>query len=234
MPSDPTPNQQPGPNKSRRRPAPALGGNWIWLVVLVVLALFLMNSPLASPRQIHWSDFVYLIEKDCVKEISQVGDKYEGELVSDWEDRLTAAAAEEKKDPKASATEPPQLRGNVTKANLRNGKFSVDRLQGSDEPCQMLLADKVSKGKLDVYAKPTYTGWMTLMSVLLPVLFVLALVFFFLPRFRDPLGGNFLNNYVKSPARRYERNKTRVTFDDVAGMHNAKSELQEIVDFLRN
>src|SRR5206468_6175475 len=50
----------------------------------------------------------------------------------------------------------------------------------------------------------------------------------------DPLGGNFLNSYIKSPARRYERGKTRVTFDDVAGMQNAKSELQEIVDFLKS
>src|SRR5437762_6291562 len=51
---------------------------------------------------------------------------------------------------------------------------------------------------------------------------------------RDPLGGGFLNNYIKSPAKRYEKSKMRVTFDDVAGMQNAKSELQEIVEFLRS
>src|SRR5262249_57910240 len=44
----------------------------------------------------------------------------------------------------------------------------------------------------------------------------------------------FLSNYIKSPAKRYERSKMRVTFDDVAGMQNAKGELQEIVEFLRN
>ena len=37
-----------------------------------------------------------------------------------------------------------------------------------------------------------------------------------LPRFRDPLGGGFLGNYIKSPARRYEKTKGRVTFEDVA------------------
>src|SRR5207302_602196 len=54
------------------------------------------------------------------------------------------------------------------------------------------------------------------------------------PRFRDPLGGGFLSNYIKSPAKRYERSKQRVTFDDVAGMQNAKGELQEVVEFLRS
>ena len=38
----------------------------------------------------------------------------------------------------------------------------------------------------------------------------LAFIFFFLPRMRDPLGGGFLNNYIKSPAKRYEKGKTAV------------------------
>src|SRR5436190_20107573 len=59
-------------------------------------------------------------------------------------------------------------------------------------------------------------------------------VFFILPRFRDPLGGGFLNNYVKSPAKRYDKSKMRTTFADVADMQNAKMELQEIVEFLKN
>src|SRR3954465_10217491 len=88
MPSAPGPNQQPTPNKSRRRPAPTIGGNWIWLVVLVVLALFLMASPLSSPKQIHWSEFYYLIEQDQLKEVAQVGDRYEGELKDDAKKEL--------------------------------------------------------------------------------------------------------------------------------------------------
>jgi len=70
---------------------------------------------------------------------------------------------------------------------------------------------------------------------LLTTMILLAILFLFvLPRFRDPLGGGFLSNYVKSPARRYERSKGRITFEDVADMESAKSELQEVVDFLRS
>ena len=70
--------------------------------------------------------------------------------------------------------------------------------------------------------------------LVIPLLFVLAFFLLILPRFRDPLGGGFLSNYIKSPAKRYERNKMRTTFDDVADMTNAKGELQEVVEFLRS
>src|SRR5213595_3232682 len=51
---------------------------------------------------------------------------------------------------------------------------------------------------------------------------------------RDPLGGGFLSSYIKSPAKRYDKSKMRTTFEDVANMTAAKSELQEIVDFLKS
>jgi cell division protease FtsH len=86
-----------------------------------------------------------------------------------------------------------------------------------------------------VTREPDRSAWIgTVFVFLLPVLVILAVFFFFIfPRIRDPLGGTFLSNYIKSPARRYERSKTRATFEDVADMENAKSELQEVVDFLR-
>src|SRR5262249_53232490 len=73
-----------------------------------------------------------------------------------------------------------------------------------------------------------------LLLMLLPAALLVAFLFFFLlPRIRDPMGGGFLSNYIKSPAKRYDRTKMRVTFDDVADMQNAKGELQEIVEFLK-
>src|SRR5437762_10554749 len=51
---------------------------------------------------------------------------------------------------------------------------------------------------------------------------------------RDPLGGGFLNNYIKSPGKRYDKSKMRVTVEDVADMQGAKGELQEIVEFLKS
>jgi cell division protease FtsH len=69
----------------------------------------------------------------------------------------------------------------------------------------------------------------------LPLLIVIAFfVFYLLPRLRDSGGGGFASGYVRSPARKYEKGKGRITFEEVAGMDGAKRELREVVDFLRN
>src|SRR5262249_31951973 len=90
--------------------------------------------------------------------------------------------------------------------------------------------EKLSVSKRD---EPTWLGPFLLNMLLLG--FVIAvIVFFFLPRIRDPMGGGFLNSYIRSPAKRYEKGKGRVTFEDVAGMESAKRELQEVVDYLKD
>jgi cell division protease FtsH len=210
MPSDPAPNQTPPSNKGRRKPPP-MGGNWIWLLVLVMLGLVFMAPSISAPKEIYWSEFFQLLTDGNLKEVVQVGDRYQGEVKN--RDKLSEEL--KKKIP-------------------ANGKFSVERLQGVDLPLQQVLAEQAKKGELTVYARPTYTAWLNLLFMLLPVVLLIALFFFFLPRFRDPLGGGFLSSYIKSPAKRYERSKLRVTFDDVAGMQNAKGELQEVVEFLRS
>src|SRR5262249_30164913 len=116
-----------------------------------------------------------------------------------------------------------------------NGKFTVQRLRADDKPFVELLNKQIANGLEVNQTDDTFFAWMTpVVVMLLPAVVVLILFFFLPPRLRDPLGGGFLSSYIKSPAKRYERSKMRVTFEDVAGMQNAKSELQEIVEFLKN
>ena len=211
MPPDSGPNQTPPSPGKRRRPAPPTGGNWIWLVMFCLIGMIVYLSFTKTGSLIHWSDFYQLLSKDQLKEVSQYGDRYEGELKEGEREKLS----------------------DDLKKRMPTIKFSVERLQGSDQDIQKLLNEKSTKG-LIVFAKPTYNWLTSAIFLLLPIAILLAFIFFFLPRMRDPLGGGFLNNYIKSPAKRYERSKTRVTFEDVAGLLNAKSELQEIVEFLRS
>jgi cell division protease FtsH len=54
-------------------------------------------------------------------------------------------------------------------------------------------------------------------------------------RSRDQfMGGGFLSSFARSPAKRYEASKKRITFNDVAGLENVKADLQEIVEFLKS
>jgi cell division protease FtsH len=185
-------------------------GSWVWLVLLAtVLALFLVVDS-TSPPTIPESEFEKLVEQDNVSKVLISKNNLTGEIKD-----LEKVQSEEVKK---------KLRGNTKFHTVLIEEQNRDRLM------------KLLKDHAVVVDVEPERPWLNAILWMLPFLMVLGIfVFFILPRLRDPLsGGGFLSNYIKSPARRYERSKMRVTFEDVADMENAKGELQEIVDFLRS
>ncbi|HTU89340.1 MAG TPA: ATP-dependent zinc metalloprotease FtsH [Gemmataceae bacterium] len=216
MPSNPTPNPNTPPNKPRRRPAPGMGGNFLWIIILAsVIAYFLFTGSTPAPT-IEWGDFWVLLNKHKLKKVVVGADHLTGELIEGSTSDL-----------------PDSVKKSLDK--LHNGrKFTVDRVRLDDLTLLPRLQKEVEEHDMQLMQEPDHFAWLPQMLMLiLPAALLLGLFIFLLPRFRDPLGGGFLSNYIKSPARRYERSKMRITFDDVAGMQNAKSELQEVVEFLR-
>ena len=79
---------------------------------------------------------------------------------------------------------------------------------------------------------PPDTGWlMLLLSTALPIGLVVLLIFFFMRQAQGT--NNQALSFGKSRARMFLGNKTVVTFADVAGVDEAKTDLQEVVEFLK-
>ena len=83
-------------------------------------------------------------------------------------------------------------------------------------------------------APPNQASSLAWIMLLLPTFVVLGFIYLMMRRARDQFDGGILGSFVKSPAKRHDKSKQRTTFDEVAGLENAKSELQEIVEFLKN
>ncbi|MCY2943360.1 MAG: ATP-dependent zinc metalloprotease FtsH [Planctomycetota bacterium] len=211
---------KPSKKKSTKVPSNgAAGGNWGWLILIaMVLGLLLVSSQYSAANPIHYGSFVRLLfhPKDSlnIKKIIFVG-----------VDRIRIDLVE------GAPLEDVELKTLLSKKNT----FLVTRARIEDTKTTDRLNALVQSGKVDwEQQEDPYAGLGSLMFFFLPILLFLVFFFFILPKFRDPMGGGFLSNYIKSPAKRYEKNKSRTTFDDVAGTENAKAELSEIVEFLKS
>ena len=85
--------------------------------------------------------------------------------------------------------------------------------------------------KAVVEVKPTGVNWGNLLISFLPLLLFGGLIFFLFFRARG--ANNQALGFGRSRARLFPANRPTVTFDDVAGVDEAKQELHEVVDFLK-
>ncbi|MDA5094003.1 ATP-dependent zinc metalloprotease FtsH [Aliiroseovarius sp. KMU-50] len=110
-----------------------------------------------------------------------------------------------------------------------DGKLYTTVLPADAEVTNQLLAKGV-----EVKAEPQQqSGFMSLISLLLPVLLLIGFWFFMMNRMQGGGKGGAMG-FGKSKAKMLTEREGRVTFDDVAGIDEAKEELEEIVEFLRN
>jgi len=184
-------------------------GLWTLLLVLLFLNVVLISSfrtPVTRVRIPYSPTFLTQVEDGNVSAIATKGTSVQGTF-------RTAVRYPDSAAPQASAfsTEVPEFANNNT-----------------------LLALLQSKGVV-INASAPSSGSSVFVTILLsfgPALLI-VLLFVWMMRRTSGLGGG-ISSFSRSRAQRVEPSQQHVTFEDVAGIDEAKDELTEIVDFLRD
>jgi cell division protease FtsH len=98
-----------------------------------------------------------------------------------------------------------------------------------------LYAEDLKKAGVD-YLSPAEAPWVGLLMFFGPIILIMLIVWMFISRsIRGASGGaGMLGSFGKSRHQRLTKEMTGVTFKDVAGIDEAKDEVEEIIEFLRN
>jgi cell division protease FtsH len=206
---------QPPPGPPRR---PVWGMRRFWLIVAGMLALsYLLSSQFVDTQpdriRVPYTFFREQVEAGNVSEVTSRGDTIQGDFETE-------------------VTYPPTGTDGEDDADAETGtKFETERPAFADDELLELL---VAQG-VEVNAKPLDEPvplWQRLLVSILPVLLIVGVFLFLMRGASRSMGG--LSSIGRSKAKLYDANSQRTTFADVAGIDEAKEELAEVVDFLRN
>jgi len=127
-----------------------------------------------------------------------------------------------------------EVDGDKLNVDLKDTAQYVSRKEEGQSFFSALEAAQVDPTKTTITIKDrTFSQlWVTILTTFLPLILIVVFFFFIFRQARE--GASSIFSFGQSKARQFTRDMSKVTFADVAGVDEAKQELQEIVDFLKH
>ncbi|PYE52883.1 ATP-dependent zinc metalloprotease FtsH [Deinococcus yavapaiensis] len=180
-----------------------------WLILLLVLGLYFVfaSNPISNQREVSYTSLVNLVREGRVETLVQTGSTVNVTL--------------------KSPTEVTTVRGGTQ--TVENFIARIPDNSGTpDTSFQQLLIQQGVDTRIQVPSP-----WGGILLSLLPVLLLVGLFYFVFMRTQGGQSG--VMQFGQSRAKKYgKENRVSTTFGDVAGHEEAKKELIEVVDFLKN
>ncbi|NIP28003.1 MAG: ATP-dependent zinc metalloprotease FtsH [Phycisphaerae bacterium] len=182
--------------------------NLIWLFILTVVIYLVVGQfggGTQRPTEISYTTFRGQLKEGNVEQVTVTGEEIEGELKEPLEQKIDEQQS-------------------ITYTN-----FITYLPSFGDENLLALLEEHDVEVQVN---PPNDVPWWSILLSIAPFLFLIVLGYLFFSQMQAQ--GRNVFSMAKSRAKLYDQDKEQTTFDDVAGVEGAKTELEEIIDFLKD
>jgi cell division protease FtsH len=207
--------------------------NWrtlMWVLLAWLLLLYLFGgliSPTPAARTISYTEFKQAVEQGRIAEVIFKGNEISG--------KFQQTASGQKKSQKSASDRNTSIFQIFQKRESRSEYFKTIKPAIEDPELLSLL----EKNNVTIRAETAQRSWWsTLLISFLPWVLILGLLFYASKKMQERMtgggkgGGIF--GFSRSKAKLFDKKSIDVTYGEVAGLDNAKKELQEIKEYLKD
>ncbi len=181
-------------------------GFWVVIILGFIFAYSIYSSSSNDVADISYSEFIRQLENNNISEITFIDRNLEGKLKQQTS----------------------LLSGNTT------GQFTKFKTRIPFDDNSFSLIKRLEEAGVTINARTEGPNYISILISIAPWFLLIFIWLFFLRQMQGGGGPKGIFSFGKSRAKLLTDERPKVTFDDVAGIEEAKEEISEIIDFLKN